>query len=87
MFALLLSALGQRILHQPRPVELRPVPVGVMVPALSGLALMGCNFSSLVLFLPAVQEITRAPLAATDWWAAIGGSTPPFVLRSLWCLR
>ena len=70
MFALVLSALGQRILQQPRPVEPRPAPAGVMAPALSGLALMGCNLSSLVLFLPAVQDITRAPLVGPAWWAA-----------------
>jgi hypothetical protein len=70
MFALVLSALGQRIIKQPRPVEPRPAPEGLMAPALSGLALMGCNLSSLVLFLPAVQDITRAPLAGTAWWAA-----------------
>ncbi len=40
-----------------------------MAPALSGLALMGCNLSSLVLFLPAVQDITRAPLVGPAWWA------------------
>lgn len=70
MFALVLSALGQRILQQPRPVEPCPAPAGVMAPALSGLALMGCNLSSLVLFLPAVQDITRAPLVGPAWWAA-----------------
>jgi len=70
MFALVLSALGQRILQQPRPVEPRPAPAGVMAPALSGLALMGCNLSSLVLFLPAVQDITRTPLVGPAWWAA-----------------
>ena len=70
MFALLLSVLGLRILQQPRPVEPRPAPSGLMAPALSGLALMGCNLSSLVLFLPAVQDITRAPLEGTAWWSA-----------------
>ena len=74
MFALVLSALGQRILQQPRPVEPRPAPAGVMAPALSGLALMGCNLSSLVLFLPAVQDITRAPLVGPAWWAAASSS-------------
>ena len=70
MFALLLSALGLRILQQPRPLEPRPAPAGLMAPALSGLALMGCNLSSLALFLPAVQDITRAPLEGTAWWNA-----------------
>lgn len=69
-FALLLCALGQRILQQPRPLEPRPAPAGVLAPALNGLALMGCNLSSLVLFLPAVQDISRAPLAGTAWWGA-----------------
>ena len=31
---------------------------------------MGCNLSSLVLFLPAVQDITRAHLLGTALWAA-----------------
>ena len=83
MFALVLSALGQRILQQPHPVEPRPAPAGVMAPALSGLALMGCNLSSLVLFLPAVQDITRAPLTGTAWWAA-GSSLVLITLLPAW---
>ena len=70
LFALLLCALGQRILQQPRPDVPKPARPGLMAPALSGLALMGCNLSSLVLFLPAIQDITRAALQGTAWWCA-----------------
>ena len=69
-FALVLCALGQRILQQPRPRDPRPAAAGVLAPAVSGLALMGCNLSSLVLFLPAVQDISRAPLPGPVWWGA-----------------
>jgi hypothetical protein len=68
VFAILLAALGQRILHQGRPDQPRPAQAGLMAPALSGLALMGCNVSSLVLFLPAIQDITRASLQGLAWW-------------------
>ena len=69
-FALVLCALGKRILQQPRPRDPRPAAAGVLAPAVSGLALMGCNLSSLVLFLPAVQDISRAPLPGPVWWGA-----------------
>ena len=71
VFALLLCALGQRILQQPTPSEPKPVAPGLMAPAFSGLALMGCNLSSLVLFLPAIQDITRAAPLGAAWWPPV----------------
>ena len=68
VFALLLAGLAMRILSQTAPSSPTPAPPGLWTPALGGLVLMGCNLTSLVLFLPAIQDITRAGLQGTAWW-------------------
>ena len=70
VFALLLVALGVRILTQTPPATPQPARHGLWTPALGGLVLMACNITSLVLFLPAIQDITRAGLQGPAWWLA-----------------
>jgi hypothetical protein len=68
VFALMLLVLALRIAQQPLPAAPKPAAHGIWTPALSGLLLMGCNLTSLVLFLPAVQDITRSGVAGLLWW-------------------
>lgn len=70
VFALLLLALGIRILTQIPPAKPQPARHGLWTPALGGLVLMACNVTSLLLFLPAIQDITRAGLQGSAWWVA-----------------
>jgi hypothetical protein len=68
VFALMLLGLALRIAQQPLPTAPKPVAPGLFTPALSGVLLMGCNLTSLVLFLPAVQDITRSGAVGAQWW-------------------
>ena len=69
VFAVVLLALAFRIAQQPLPPMSKPVASGVWMPALSGVALMGCNLTSLVMVLPAVQDITRSGAVGALWWS------------------
>jgi len=66
---MVLLALAFRIAQQPLPPTSKPVASGVWMPALSGVALMGCNLTSLVMVLPAVQDITRSGAVGALWWS------------------
>ena len=68
VFALVLLALAVRIAQQPQPATPKPAPPGLWTPAISGVLLMGCNLTSLVMFLPAVQDITRSGVIGALWW-------------------
>ncbi|MFM7550146.1 MAG: GAP family protein [Cyanobacteriota bacterium] len=68
LFALLLlSAGGWLLLQPPRPPQRSDTP-GLLGPWLTGLTAMGCNLTSLVLFLPAIQDISRSGLRGLAWW-------------------
>lgn len=81
VFALMLLGLALRIAQQPLPVAPKPAAPGIWTPVLSGLLLMGCNLTSLVLFLPAVQDITRSGAAGDG--LVVGPSGPIAVAASV----
>ena len=69
VFALLLLSAGGWMLQQPpapHRADLRP---GLVGPWLTGAAVMAGNLTSLILFLPAIQDISRASLSADLWWS------------------
>ncbi|MFZ9167414.1 GAP family protein [Vulcanococcus sp.] len=68
VFALVLLVLALRIAQQPLPATPKPAAPGLWMPLLSGAVLMGCNLTSLVMFLPAVQDITRSGATGLQWW-------------------
>lgn len=71
LFAVLLLAIGLMLVRQPRPpvaADQAQPRTGLLQPLLTGLATMGCNLSSLVLFLPAMQQINRSAAQGTPWW-------------------
>ena len=69
LFALLLASAAGWMLLQPPSLPRHSDTPGLLGPWLAGLAAMGCNLTSLVLFLPAVQDISRAELGGVGWWS------------------
>lgn len=68
LFALLLLSAGGWLLLQPPAVPHHSDTPGLLGPWLAGLTAMGCNLTSLVLFLPAIQDISRSGLRGPAWW-------------------
>jgi len=68
LFALLLFSAGGGLLLRPPAVPRQHDTPGLLGPWLAGLTAMGCNLTSLVLFLPAIQDISRSGLRGPAWW-------------------
>ena len=77
MLALALLALALQTLRRPLPAAAleRPVCTGLLAPLFQGAGLMAVNVTSLVLFLPAAQDVGRSGLPWDDRlgaWIGLG---------------
>lgn len=68
MLALALVALALQTLRRPAPAAAleRPIKTGLLAPLSQGAGLMAVNVTSLVLFLPAAQDVGRSGLSWGD---------------------
>jgi len=83
LFGLLLLSAGTWLLQQPPGLPRHGERAGLLGPWLAGVAAMGANLTSLVLFLPAIQDISRSGVSGLGWWT-LALATAALTLLPAW---